>query len=208
MLSRPILKAISLLVACALLCGGLAAAPVGAKGMPNVGSRLMGVVVSVLGTTDNPNFFTLQLGTDTAVVRIAPRTVFTPKSAEASLAGFTSGDYAIVTFRRFKGTLVAGRILFDVQPLAPLRLFDGTVMRVAPNGQRFVIRLVGTIHLVNFRLSKTSTLYQLDGSPAISPVTLAKGNDVEILGLNTFGGWVAYTVNLKSATQRAGVQQN
>jgi hypothetical protein len=168
-------------------------------------SKLAGQITNIMGTSASPTGFTLQLGLQTWTLQIPLKGIIRAQSAEADVEGLVTNDYAsvdarlvkIVDARSVRYVLYAQRTLFDVQPVMPLRLFVGTVVRVSPDGRRITIRL---------DLSRTvvihpglMTRYRVDSRATDIPPTLVKGTMVDILARRMGdGSWVAYDLNLRS----------
>lgn len=184
------------------MAGG--ARPASARNVPDLGfnqARFIGAVAAIQGPADSPTRITLQLGALSTELRINLKTLFSAKGAEASLEGLLPGDFAVVAARRFKGAWIARRVLFDVQPIFPLRLFTGTVVRAGVDGKRVSVRIAATQRLLWFRISRNA-LYQEDGRAVLEPPGLTPGETVELLALRVVPGWMAYNINLKATAAR------
>lgn len=190
--------------AVAVLLAGLLTSPVSARNVPTVGGvqqRFVGTVGQILGPADSPIQITLTLGTLSTDVRVTSRTVFAAKSAEASVEGLLQGDYAVVTAQRVKAEWIARRVVFDVQPIFPLHLFTGLVLRETPDGKRVTIRIAGTQRQVLMHIVKP-VQYEMDGRSLLTPLALNRGDQVEVLALHVFDGWNAFSINVKTITLR------
>jgi len=160
--------------------------------------RLVGQITNLQGTPDSPSGFTLQLGIDTWDLKIPPQGIIKAQSAEADVEGLVNGDYALIDARRIKHVLYAYNILYDVQPLAPLRLFDGTVVRVSPDGRRITIRAdQNKVFLIRVALDAR---YRIDGKVSDSVPVLLKGNTMQILARHNLAGWIGYDLDLRTGT--------
>jgi hypothetical protein len=92
---------------------------------------------------------------------------------------------------------VAARIMFDVQPVPPLRAVSGTILRVAANGRQLGVKLdIGGTRLVTLA---RDTRFRLDGRLLDTPPILLKGQSIQLVVQNTVAGWVALEVDLRSA---------
>lgn len=163
--------------------------------------RVAGQVTAIAGPAANPTGFTLQLTDRSIAVRIVSRTTITARSAEALVDGFLANDFAVVTTVKSGGGWVANRIVYDAVPFGPIRQFtiSGSVMRVSPNGKRFMLRLVtGARHWV--QITRNSR-FEVNGVPTTPAPILARTNPVEvkIRRANNYR-WVALLINLKPAS--------
>lgn len=193
---RRVAIALALLL---LLCG--AALPAHAAPVRDTGwerARFFGQIVNLIGAKTNPAGFTLQLGTQTTDIRIAPKTTFVAKSAEAEVEGLLAGDYASIVTKRVNRLLVAVRIVFDVAPINPMHQFTGTIFRVSLDGRRFVVRL-DTGKSATLRLSKLVRIH-IEGRPTETPALLLKGEYVQVLAVRESGAWSAYDVTIRAST--------
>jgi hypothetical protein len=121
-----------------------------------------------------------------------------PKSAEAEVAGFQVGDYALVTARRVARAWVATHIDFDTQPISmvPPKIWMGTVGRVILNGKRFVLRLdTGGTRVITIN---PATTFRVDGQLTATPPPLKTGDVVQVTARSTASGWVAIEIDLKT----------
>jgi hypothetical protein len=160
-------------------------------------ANFMGTITDVATPSANPNgdptSFTLELGMQVEVVHLVPRTVITGKSAEAVVEGLAPNDYAVVRATRYRGIWYATRIVFDVQPVAPLRLISGSLVRVSPDGKRIVVKQDTPKGTIVMRLVPR-TRYHVDGRPVdIAPV-LIPDEAIQVLGQRINGLWVAWDV--------------
>lgn len=188
----------ALAAAVAVMLAGVVT-PARAQMIPPTGfadNRFAGEVGAVLGAPSSPDMFTLQLGYLAMDFRVGPRTTFVPRSAEAQVEGFVQGDFAVVVGHRTKQGWLAIRIFFDVQPIRPLREIIGTIMRVSPNGARFLIRLDTGGSL--FARTNRQTRFRVDGRLMDGQPSLLRGEIVQALVLQR-NGWIAYEVNVRAA---------
>lgn len=188
----------------ALLCSALllaltaALTPANAQTVPTIsaGDRLIGQIANLTGSPTSPDSFSLQLGTASVDLRVAPnRVVLRPLSGEAEVEGLTNGDYATVNVRRVKRVWVVVRITFDVQPFAPLRQISGMVQRVSPDGMHVLLRL-DQAKTLQLRITRQTRVH-VDGRIADSQL-LTKGSSVQALLLRTNGIWVAIDLDVHS----------
>lgn len=169
----------------------------------NLPNRLVGQVQNVVGPGASPTGFTLQLGNQTADLKIVPATVFAARSAEAEVEGFITGDYALVVARRTDHGLVARRVSFDIQPFLPLRLVTGTLQRVSLNGRHVLVKLDNT-RIMWLQITR-QTRYRQDGKVVAIPPALTRGMQLQILAVRAYGAWVAADINIRTpATLRQG----
>jgi hypothetical protein len=177
----------------------LTGAPARAQQKPDVGpdkQRFLGQVTALIGTGGNPAGFQLQLGTMTWDIKVAPKAVFTARSAEADVEGLLSGDYAVVNARRVKHVWYAYRVDFDVQPVAPLRTFSGTVVRASVDGKRFSVRIEPN-KIMAVRVA-AETRYRIDGRFIDFAQTVSRGEYVQVLARRNDPVWIAYDLNVRS----------
>lgn len=198
-----LIRACSVLVAVLILLGGAPRASAQQiKDISVAKGRYVGQVVAVQGPLASPTSLTLQLGLQNLDIRILPRTILTGKSAEADVEGLQVGDYAVVISRRYNRTTAATRVVFDVEPIFPLRAVSGTIARVAIDGQHFQVRST-TGKLAWLHVSKYARI-RLDGRPSDVLTSLVKGNTVQVLAQHTDAGWDATDISIRSSVlQRA-----
>lgn len=162
-----------------------------------VSDRLIGQVTNLIGSPTRPDGFSLQLGTSSVDLHVAPnRVTLRPLSGEAEVEGLANGDYALVNVRRVKRAWMVVRITFDVQPFAPLRQISGTLLRISPDGMRAVLRLDPT-HTLLFRVTRQTRL-RLDGRFTDPLTGLTKGSAVQGLLLRVNGVWAAIDLDARS----------
>ena len=163
--------------------------------------RFYGQVVAIQSGRDGtPLAFSLLTATRTVDIRIVAATRLDPKSAEAQVEGFVTDDYAIVTARRAAHSWVALHITFDVQPMPPSVLVSqrGTVLRVTPTGNRFLMQLdTGDSRWV---LVNRQTKWRMDGQLQAAAPTLVKGATVQVTMRHIGKNWVATEVDIRSTS--------
>jgi len=161
--------------------------------------RLEGQIVSVQGQPDNPTGLTLALMDQTLVLRFTPRVLIKARSAEAQVEGLLKDDWAIVTVQRVRGSLVATRVEFDVQPLPPYLELTGAFMRELPNGKRIFIKLdAGGIRSL---IVTRQTRFRLDDSLQDSSPILTRGQSVQALVRRMPAGLLALEIDVRSLPQ-------
>ena len=159
------------------------------------GDRLIGRIANLTGSPTSPDSFSLQLGNSSVDLRVAPNhVVLRPLSGEAEVEGLTNGDFAAVALRRIKHSWVVGRITFDVQPFAPLRQTNGTVVRLSPDGLRLLLRL-DSVRVLQIRLTHL-TRVRVDGRFTDPQSALIRGGTVQALLLRMSGYWLAIDLDL------------
>ncbi len=161
--------------------------------------RLEGQIVSIQGPPDNPTGLTLDLMDQTLLLRFAPRVIIKAKSAEAQVEGLLKGDWAIVTVQRVRGSLVATRVEFDVQPLPPYLMLSGAFVREFPNGKRIFIRLDGGG--IRPLIVTPKTRFRLDDSLQDIAPSLTRGQSVQALVRRTPAGLLALEIDVRSLPQ-------
>jgi hypothetical protein len=130
---------------------------------------------------------------------ITAGTKFHAGSAEAEVEGFQAGDYAVVTARHVNRTWVASSIDFDVQPITVMQVQNvtGTIVRVSPNGKRFLMLLdTGTMRWVTVT---RKTKFHMDGQLVDPPPPLLKGDMVQVGMEHTGRLWVALDITIRTA---------
>jgi hypothetical protein len=173
---------------------------------PLPGQHLIGSVASIQGSPSSPSGLILQLGLQTAIVKVVPQTVIVARSTEADVEGLLTGEYALVTaqFQRKTHAYVARRVTYDVQAFFPLKSSTGTIMRQTPDGKRFLVRLP-TSHTAWYRTSLKLTRYEEDGRVIDAQPQMVRGEGVVILSFHTGNGWIAVDVSLTTTTHGSGV---
>lgn len=204
MFSIPAPARLAALFAVLLLGSSIALTPVRAQSGPGPHGPVIqfnGQVIAVAGPPDSPTGFTLLHGALTTDFRLAPAASLQARSAEAAVAGFATGDYALVTARRVKFAWVAIRVSYDVNPIpgrAVIVVLTGTIVRVSPNGKILTIKLVnGTTHDVFIDLQTT---FRVDGQLTDTPPLLSAGEVVTVRTRHAPRGWVAIDVNLRTTS--------
>jgi hypothetical protein len=168
-------------------------------------ATFIGLITSVDSPNGvDPNDFTLELGIVSEVIRLSQTTMITGKTAEAVVEGLASGDYAVVRAKRFKGSWYAIRVVFDVQPLPPLRLISGTIVRITKDLRHFVLKPdTGKGNLL-VRLMR-QTRFHVDGRPVdgpppsqwiFGPTTIA----IQVLLRRDVGAWSAFDIYMRSTS--------
>jgi hypothetical protein len=164
-------------------------------------ANFMGMITNVAtlngDPTGDPVSFTLELGIQLEVIHLVGRTVITGRSAEAVVEGLAVRDYAVVRATRFKGVWYATRIIFDVQPVAPLHLFSGALVRLSPDGKRLVVKPDVGKGVVVLRLLPR-TRYHVDGLPVAVAPALVPAESLQVLSQRINGTWIAWDVYTKS----------
>lgn len=161
--------------------------------------RVEGQIVSIQGQPDNPTGLTLGLMDQTLFLRFTPRVIIKARSAEAQVEGLLKDDWAIVTVQRLRGSLVATRVEFDVQPLPPYLELTGTFVRELPTGKRIFIKLdAGGIRPL---IITRQTRFRLDDSLQDSPPVLTRGQSVQALVRRAPAGLLALEIDVKSLPQ-------
>jgi hypothetical protein len=164
-------------------------------------ATFLGVITDVApqgpNSNGDPMGFRLELGLNAEDIKLIGSTVITGKSAEAVVEGVSPGDYALVRAKRYRGVWYATRVVFDVQPVAPLRLFSGTIVRMSTDGKRIVLKLDGTKAIVVTRLI-LKTRFHVDGHPVDIPPTLALLEPLQALCQRINGTWLVFDVYTKS----------
>lgn len=160
-------------------------------------ARFVGQVTTVLGSGGTPSEFILQAINGVVDIHITPQTTFVAKSAEANVEGLARDDFAVVNVRRTQqGAWVAARITYDVDPFAPLRAVTASLTRVSLDGKRLLVkadtgasRWVSIVRLTRFRM---------DGRLLDAPPVFLKGQSLQLVVQNTFTGWVALEIDIRS----------
>jgi len=188
-------------ILCGLICALSLPLDAGAQtaGPPkNPPVRLYGQVTAIQSSKDGtPLGFTLLTPARTVDIHISAATMFMPKSAEAQVEGFATNDYAIVMAKHTARTWVANRITFDVQPMPPAVLVSlrGTVARVVPSGDKFLMQLDnGDSRWV---LVNRQTQWRVDGQLQAAAPTLTKGNTVVVTMRHGGRNWVATEIDVR-----------
>jgi hypothetical protein len=161
--------------------------------------RFVGEVTALTGPTANPTGLTLQLGIASADVRFGTQYTPHPLSAEAEIEGISVHDYASVVVRRVKSDWVAQRVDFDVEPFGHLKLVSATVVSMTADAKHLRVRLTDTGQNRAVALVK-QTLYEADGKPLTGLPQLVRDQPIQVLVVRGDFGWVAATLNLKSAS--------
>lgn len=179
--------------------GGLVTAKATASIRVAALSQFGGQIVALTGNTDNPTGFTLQMKSHNMDFKISPTTVFTARSAQAELQGFSVNDYAIVEARHVRRTWISTRIDFDITPIVPNQItLTGSVWRISINQKRLAMKLdTGDVRWVNII---ARTRYRIDAQPIDGTLVLTKGEVVEIRAQRTVHGLFALDINLKTTT--------
>jgi hypothetical protein len=173
--------------------------PAHAQQAPPDVQRFVGQVIRLFPSANNPAGFTLQLRNRTIDLMITAGTKFHAGSAEAEVEGFQAGDYAVVTARHVNRTWVASSIDFDVQPITVMQVQNvtGTIVRVSPNGKRFLMLLdTGTMRWVTVT---RKTKFHMDGQLVDPPPPLLKGDMVQVGMEHTGRLWVALDITIRTA---------
>jgi hypothetical protein len=140
---------------------------------------------------------TLQLGTDVADIRFAPRYNLQPLSAEAEVEGLATGDFASVRAQWVKGALVAQRVQFDIDPVLPLRMVTGVITWASPNGKRLRVRLADTGKVRPVEIARDAH-YDMDNRPQSGQLTVLKDESVQLLVVKIPFDWLATELNVKT----------
>jgi hypothetical protein len=162
--------------------------------------RFAGQIVALPGPTASPTGITVQLqDARTVTIHLVPKTVLRARSAEAQVEGLSLGDFAVVDAVRVGPDWNARRVLFDVDPFGPIRLFtvSGTVVRLSRAGDRVLVSLVGGT--TRWIFLTHDTRYALDGIPTDTVPVLQRNNVVQVDVRLAPRGWVALAINIKSA---------
>lgn len=196
-LGRSVAVTLALLIG---LVGSVAPISAGHRAQAAGYTRFAGLISDVTGPAGAPTAFTLQYK-DRFVAMHTPAktTTFQAKSAEAEVEGLLPGDYAVVLARHLKKGWTAFVVTFDVRPFAGLRnqlLLTGTILRVAPTGRQFSLRLdSGGTRAIKVLLR---TKFFLDGQPIDPPPGLAKGTYVQVVLRKSDTGWFAFLINVRT----------
>jgi hypothetical protein len=160
--------------------------------------RFVGEVIALFGPAANPTGLTVQLGLSTADVHFGTQYTPHPLSAEAEVEGIAVHDFVSMVVRKGQGEWVAQRVDFDVQPFGRLRLVTAAIVNLGPEARHLRIRLADTGQVRWVTLSR-QTMYESDGKPLTVLPLLLRDQAVQILVIRGDLGWVAATINLKSA---------
>lgn len=161
-----------------------------------VGARFIGQVTTLLPAAGSPTSFVLLQPNFSVSIAISPKTQLTGKSAEANVEGLVRDDYAVVTAKRMAGRWVATRIAYDVDPIPPLRIVSGTVVKPTLDGRHVNVRLDtgGARWITIGRLAR----YRLDGRLMEPAPILAKGEVIQLVVNRMTVPWIALEVDVHS----------
>ncbi len=159
-------------------------------------ARFVGQVTALLPTSGSPMSFVLLQPNVTVTVAINPQTQLTGESAEANVEGLVRDDYAIVNARRVGGKWIAARIVYDVDPILPLRTVSGSIAKLTLDGRHVNVKLDtgGSRWITIGRLAR----YRLDGRIEDPPPILLKGEPIQLVVNKSIGTWTALEVDVRS----------
>jgi hypothetical protein len=164
-------------------------------------ANFMGMITSVVPQPSNPDgdpiSFRLELGTQAEDIHLFGATVITGKSAEAVVEGMSSSDYAVVRAKRYKGVWYAMRIVFDVQPVPPLRLLSASFVRLSVDGKRMFVKPDSGKGLIVLRLVPR-TRYHVDNQPVDVAPVLQPQESLRALIQRVNQTWIAWDVYTKT----------
>jgi hypothetical protein len=158
--------------------------------------RFVGQVTALLPANGSPNTFVLLQPNISVAISINPQTQLTGSSAEANVEGLARDDYAVVNAKHVQGRWIATKITYDVDPILPLRVISGTVVKLTPDGRRVNVKLDtgGSRWITIGRLAR----YRLDGRAVDPPPILLKGELVQLVINRAAVPWLALEVDARS----------
>jgi hypothetical protein len=158
--------------------------------------RFVGQVMTLLPANGSPNAFVLLQPNLSVTISINPQTQLTGSSAEANVEGLARDDYAVVHAKHVQGRWVATKITYDVDPILPLRVVSGTVVKLTPDGRRVNVKLdTGASRWITIgRLAR----YRLDGRAVDPPPIFVKGELVQLIINRAAVPWLALEVDARS----------
>lgn len=160
-------------------------------------ARFVGQVTTLLPVNGSPTAFVLLQPNLSVTISISPQTQLTGSSAEANVEGLARDDYAVVNAKHVQGRWIAAKIRYDVDPILPLRVVSGSVVKLTPDGRRVNVKLDtgGSRWITIGRLAR----YRLDGRAVDPPPILLKGELVQFVVNRTTVPWLALEVDARSA---------
>jgi hypothetical protein len=159
-------------------------------------ARFVGQITALLPVNGSPTGFVLLQPNLTVTISINPQTQLTGSSAEANVEGLARDDYAVVNAKHVQGRWIATKITYDVDPILPLRIVSGSVVKLAPDGRRVNVKLdTGASRWITIgRLAR----YRLDGRAVDPPPILLKGELVQFVINRTTVPWLALEVDART----------
>jgi len=159
-------------------------------------ARFVGQVTALLPANGSPTAFVLLQPNVSVTISINPQTQLTGSSAEANVEGLARDDYAVVNAKHVQGRWIAIKIMYDVDPILPLRSVSGSVLRLTLDGRHVDVRLDtgGSRWITIGRLAR----YRLDGRVIDPPPILLKGEPVQLVINRAAVPWLALELDVRS----------